>query len=169
MIQRAIEPFVRKLAAFYPVVTILGPRHANVSSRQIKTPKLYFAETGLAAWLIGIRDESQLAAHPLLGALFENLVVAEARKSRLNRGLDPDLWFYRNAKGTVEVDLLLEAGGRLHPREIKASSTYSAAFRKGFAKFAEAVPGTAPAKIVYAGQSLGDLAVNFHDTASWCP
>ncbi|MBR6021747.1 MAG: ATP-binding protein [Kiritimatiellae bacterium] len=147
----------------------LRPWHANVSSRQIKSPKIYFAETGLAAWLVGIRDESQIAAHPLVGCLFENLVVAEARKFRLNRGLDPDMWFYRNATGTVEVDLLLEAGGRLHPREIKSSSTYSPSFRKGFSKFAAAVPSAAPPKIVYSGQTLGELAVDFRETTAWCP
>ena len=147
----------------------LRPWHANVSSRQIKSPKIYFAETGLAAWLVGIRDESQIAAHPLVGSLFENLVVAEARKSRLNRGLDPDMWFYRNATGTVEVDLLIEAGGRLHPREIKSSATYSPSFRKGFPKFAAAVPTAAPPKIVYSGRTLGDLAVDFRETDVWCP
>ncbi len=147
----------------------LRPWHGNIASRQIKSPKIYFSEPGLAAWLVGIRDESQIAAHPLVGALFENLVVAEARKSRLNRGLDPDMWFYRNAKGTVEVDLLLEDAGRLHPREIKASSTYSGHFRKGLAAFAEAVPAAATPKIVYSGRTLGDLAVDFRDTPSWCP
>ena len=147
----------------------LRPWHANVSSRQIKSPKIYFAETGLAAWLVGIREESQIAAHPLVGSLFENLVVAEARKHRLNRGLDPDLWFYRNATGTVEVDLLLESAGRLHPREIKSSSTYSPSFRKGLSKFAAAVPSAGPAKIIYSGRTLGDLAVDFRDTDGWCP
>lgn len=147
----------------------LRPWHANVSSRQIKSPKIYFAETGLAAWLVGIRDESQIAAHPLVGSLFENLVVAEARKHRLNRGVDPDMWFYRNATGTVEVDLLLESAGRLHPREIKASSTYSGSFRKGLSKFAEAVPLASPPKIIYSGRTLGDLAVNFRETDAWCP
>ena len=147
----------------------LRPWHANVSSRQIKSPKIYFAETGLAAWLVGIRDASQIAAHPLVGSLFENLVVAEARKHRLNRGLDPDMWFYRNATGTVEVDLLLESDGCLHPREIKSSSTYFPSFRKGFSKFTAAVPTAAPPKIVYSGRTLGDLAVDFRATDAWCP
>ena len=147
----------------------LRPWHGNISTRQIKSPKIYFSEPGLAAWLVGIRDASQIAAHPLVGSLFENMVVAEARKSRLNRGLDPDMWFYRNAKGSVEVDLLLEDAGRLHPREIKASSTYSGHFRKGLAAFAEAVPAAAAPKTVYAGRTLGDLAVNFRDTPAWCP
>ena len=147
----------------------LRPWHGNLGSRQIKSPKIYFAETGLAAWLVGIRDASQIAAHPLVGSLCGNLVVAEARKSRLNRGLDPDMWFYRNAKGTVEVDLLLEAGGELHPREIKASSTYSPRFRKGLSKFVEAVPSAAPPAIVYSGRTLGNLAFDFRDTPSWCP
>ena len=147
----------------------LRPWHGNLGTRQIKSPKIYFSEPGLAAWLVGIRDASQIAAHPLVGSLFENLIVAEARKSRLNRGLDPDMWFYRNAKGTVEVDLLLEADGKLHPREIKASSTYSGHFRKSLTGFAKAVPAAAPPKIVYSGCTLGNLAIDFHDTASWCP
>ena len=147
----------------------LRPWHGNIGSRQIKSPKIYFTETGLAAWLVGIRDATQIAAHPLVGQLFENLVVAEARKSRLNRGLDPDMWFYRNAKATVEVDLLLEADGKLHPREIKAASTYTGNFRKGLKKFAEAVPASAPPKIIYSGRTLGDLAINFRETTAWCP
>lgn len=146
----------------------LRPYHANLGTRLVKTPKIYFTEPGLAAYLVGIRDETQVAAHPLVGSLFENMVVAEALKSRLSRGLDPDLMFFRNATGTVEVDLLFNDGGRLHPREVKCSSTYSTKYRSGLSRFSSLVPDAAPGKIVYSGRTMGEMAVDFRQSALWC-
>lgn len=107
------------------VVWRLEPWFANLGKRLVKAPKLYFCDTGLAAWLIGIIEPSQLAQHPLRGALFENLVVTEFVKHALNAGQRPRLNFYRDSSG-LEVDLVVEQGlppGALGLVEIKSSLT----------------------------------------------
>lgn len=67
--------------------------------------------------------------------IFENMVVVEAVKHRLNQGLEPDCWFYRNSSGSIEVDLLFEDGGKLHPREIRSSSTFFVRHARAFGDF----------------------------------
>ena len=107
------------------MVRRLGPHLANVGKRLVKSTKLYFCDTALAAWLIGIHEEEQLAAHPLRGALFENLVVMEFVKHAANRGEPAALWFFRDSAGT-EVDLVTEQGmppGRMGLIEIKSGQT----------------------------------------------
>jgi uncharacterized protein len=109
----------------------LPPWFANIGKRLIKSPKLYFTDTALAAWLVGIQEESQLASHPLRGALFENLAVMEFFKHALHQGLSPSLWYWRDSAG-LEVDLVTEQGvprGRLGLIEIKSGQTvFSEAF-----------------------------------------
>lgn len=101
---------------------LLPPYHRNFGKRLVKAPKLYFVDTGLACWLLGIRDTETLTLHPLRGALFETLVVGDFLKSRLNAGQPPDLYFWRDNNG-LEADLVFEAGGRLQPVEIKSGGT----------------------------------------------
>lgn len=84
---------------------MLPPYFANIGKRLVKANKIYFYDTGLAACLLGIENEEQLATPPAKGALFENLIVNEAMKNRLNRGKDPNLYFYKD-KGQKEVGLL---------------------------------------------------------------
>ncbi len=104
------------------LVFLLRPHHANFSKRLIKSPKLYFYDTGLAAWLLGLRKADQVAAHPLRGALFETLVVAEMMKNFMNQGEAASLYFWRDSNGN-EVDVIVEAGGKLNPIEIKSGKT----------------------------------------------
>ncbi|MFT4178846.1 MAG: ATP-binding protein [Thermomonas sp.] len=104
------------------LVFLLPPYHRNFGKRLVKSPKLYFVDTGLACWLLGIRDAGTLALHPLRGAIFETLVVGEFMKSRLNAGLPPDLYFWRDNNG-LEADLVFEVGGKLQPVEIKSGAT----------------------------------------------
>ena len=101
---------------------LLQPYHRNFGKRLVKTPKLYFTDTGLAAWLIGIRDPQLLALHPMRGALFETWVLSEFRKFRLNRGLPTDLYFWRDNNG-LEADLVFETEDGLQCVEIKSSQT----------------------------------------------
>lgn len=101
---------------------LLPPYHRNFGKRLVKAPKLYFVDTGLACWLLGIRDTETLTLHPLRGALFETLVVGDFLKSRLNAGQPPDLYFWRDNNG-LEADLVFEVGGRLQPVEIKSGGT----------------------------------------------
>lgn len=104
------------------IAFLLPPYHRNFGKRLVKSPKLYFVDTGLACWLLGIRDAETLSLHPLRGAVFETFVVGEFVKSRLNAGMPPDLYFWRDNNG-VEADLVFEMGKGLQAVEIKSGST----------------------------------------------
>ncbi len=133
------------------VVFLLQPFHANVAKRLVKRPKIYFHDVGLASFLLGIENEAQLARHPLRGHLFENLVVAEALKHRLHRGLRPNLFFYRDRKGN-EVDLVVVVAGSPVPVEIKAGQTVTPDYFRGLRSFARTI-GDLPlgGAVAYAG------------------
>lgn len=136
------------------IVRLMPPWHANLGKRLIKAPKLYFCDVGLAAWLIGLTDASQLATHPLRGALFENLVVMEFVKHALNQGRTPRLHFYRDSQG-LEVDLLVEDGlapGQIGLVEVKSGQTYHGGFAQPMHKLS-ALLGTQVARrmVVYGG------------------
>jgi hypothetical protein len=117
----------------------------------VKTPKLYFLDTGLAAWLLGIREQEQLTFHAQRGALFENLVVTEFLKGRFNKGQQADLYFWRDSKG-LEVDLVLDDGSSLKPVEIKSGQTVAPDFMTSIRKWCE-ISGAPnrPAWLVYGG------------------
>jgi len=102
----------------------LPPYHRNFGKRLVKTPKLYFVDTGLAAWLLGIHDARTLNTHAQRGALFENLVITEVIKQRFNLGQPMDLFFWRDNVGH-EVDLLFESGEELQAIEIKSGATFN--------------------------------------------
>ncbi len=116
------------------VVFLLQPWHTNISKRQIKTPKLYFHDVGLASYLLGIEKESHVNRHPLRGNLFENMVVIEALKYRYHRGRRSNLYFWRDAKGN-EIDLLIESGADIAAVEIKSGATISGDYFKGLRTF----------------------------------
>lgn len=101
----------------------LPPYHGNFGKRLVKTPKLYFHDTGLAAWLLGITQADALAVHPMRGALFENLLVAEYLKYLRHHGIGNAMHFWRDNTGN-EVDLLLERAGVLWPVEMKSGATF---------------------------------------------
>ena len=150
------------------IIYRLRPYYNNFGKRQTKAQKVYFTETGLAAYLLGIREKDQLFSHPLVGGLFENMVVMEAVKYRLNRGAEADMWYYRNSSGTLEVDLLIEDGLKLYPREIKSSSTYSDRMGRGLSEFLKLSPNADNPQVVYAGDTFAGVAANFTDISSWC-
>lgn len=102
----------------------LPPYHRNFGKRLVKTPKLYFLDTGLAVWLLGIHDARTLNTHAQRGALFENLVITEMIKQRFNQGQPMNLFFWRDNIGH-EVDLLFERGEQLQAVEIKSGATFN--------------------------------------------
>lgn len=106
------------------IVFLLPPWFANIGKRLVKSPKIYFCDVGLAAWLMGITAREHLAAHPLRGNLFENLIVLEVLKCRYNAGLRTNLHFFRDSGGN-EVDLVLEEGNSLTLAEIKSAQTFA--------------------------------------------
>lgn len=125
---KTIQGWLSILETSY-VVFLLQPYYRNIGKRLTKTPKLYFYDTGLACYLLGLKSSHDVANSPLRGALFENLVVADALKQRYNAGLDNNLYFYRD-KSQREVDLLMENGQKLDAFEIKSAT----AFHKDFFK-----------------------------------
>ena len=104
--------------------------HANLRKRPVKMPKLYFHDTGLVCWLLGIRRLEQLRSHPLRGPIFETWVVSEAYKHRNNLGLTGGMWFYRDRNG-AEVDLVVDRTDDLALVEAKSSTTPSSSLFAG--------------------------------------
>ena len=143
------------------IVFQLPPFHANLRKRLIKSPKFYFYDVGLASYLIGIENAGQVATHPLRGALFENLVVAEALKHRFNRGRQSNFSFYRDSRG-LECDLLYETGQSISAIEIKSGSTVSSDYFGSLNKVANLIPKITGKFVVYGGatrQSRKDCTV----------
>ncbi len=105
----------------------LPPYHVNFGKRLVKTPKLYFHDTGLAAWLLGITDSATMNVHPMRGALFENLCIAEYGKHLRHSGAAGTAYFWRDNIGN-EVDLLIERAGVLQPVEMKSGATFQGAW-----------------------------------------
>jgi len=116
------------LAASY-IIYMLPPYYENIGKRLVKSPKVYFYDTALACYLLGIETEAHLNVHPLRGALFENMVINEALKERMNAGKDLNLFFFRDR--SKEVDLIHVQGHELNIYEIKSSKTYHKEFYKG--------------------------------------
>lgn len=121
------------LEASYLVVR-LAPYHRNFGKRLVKTPKLYFLDAGLAAWLVGARDAASLVTHPMRGALFETWVVSELAKHRLNRGEPAELFFWRDNVGH-EVDVVFETQAGLQALEIKSGATFAGDWPAGLLKW----------------------------------
>lgn len=104
------------------LVFLLRPHHRNFNKRVIRSPKLYFHDTGLACRLLGITSREQLINNPLRGALFENLIIGEVWKFYIHQREDPPLFFWRDQTGH-EIDLLIDQAGTLYSCEIKSGST----------------------------------------------
>jgi predicted AAA+ superfamily ATPase len=148
--QPTVMAWIGVLEASFLVVR-LRPHHRNFRKRLVKTPKLYFLDTGLAARLLGIQSPAQLATHAMRGLLFENWVVAELLKARANRGLDANLFFWRSHTGH-EIDVVAERGDRLLPIEVKSGSTLASDWFASLAKWSELAGSAAdPPWLVYGG------------------
>lgn len=135
----------------------LNPYFENFGKRIIKSPKIYFTEVGLVSYLLGIESPAHAGRDPLIGNLFENMVVIEALKSRLNGGKEPELYFYRDNRGN-EVDLLFRQNRQLIPIEIKSAMTFNPEFVKGITQFRKIASSAQKGYIVYAGDLTPDLA-----------
>ncbi|MDR1735192.1 MAG: ATP-binding protein [Oscillospiraceae bacterium] len=146
------------------IVFRLPSYSGNFGKRLVKSPKIYFYEVGLAAWLLGIETPKQVTRDPLIGGLFENMVVAEAMKARLNAGKEPNLYYYRDRYG-FEVDLLAVHGRAIMPIEIKSAMTYDKSFSSNLRVFCEATALAQNPTVVYAGDTLvnanGVTSTNF--------
>jgi len=135
----------------------------NFGKRLIKSPKIYFTEVGLASWLLGIEDAKQVFRDPLLGGLFENMVIMEALKSRYNQGKEPELYYFRDQHG-LEIDLCINQSRRLQPVEIKAAKTYDSSLANNIRSFLTFATDAVKPTVIYAGeQSVNANGVFFVD------
>lgn len=152
---KTLKEWVSVLEASF-IVFRLPPYFENFGKRITKSSKLYFTDTGLLCYLLGIEKPEQVARDPAFGHLFENLVVMEALKARLNQGLDPNLYFFRD-NNRQEVDLVYKKGRKLFPVEIKASMTWSQDFLRGIDYFRRTVPDSGKGTVIYSGELQPDL------------
>ena len=146
--------WISVLEASYLVVQLM-PHHANFGKRLVKTPKLYFLDVGLMAWLLGIRDEESLSTHAARGALFETWVVSEKFKQKFNAGQPADLYFWRESSGH-EVDLIEETPTGLCATEIKSGATFASDWLSGVRKWQR-----------IAGDKAGSLTLIYGGDASF--
>ena len=142
-----IKDWISALKASF-ILSELPPFFENIRKRVIKAPKFFFTDTGLACHLLGVDTPQQAARDPLRGHLYENWMIVEILKARLNRGLRPDLYFYRDSHGN-EVDLIVREAGRLYPVEIKSARTFTPEFLQGIDSFTQAAGRRAGAGTVF--------------------
>ncbi len=151
-----IKNWVSVLKASF-IVFELPPFFENIRKRVVKSPKIYFNDVGLAAYLLGIETATQLHRDPLRGGLYENLVILEILKSRLNRGKRPEMFFYRDTHGN-EVDLVIRRARTLIPLEIKSAATFTPDFLKSIDHFGSVVGDRcAQGFVLYNGQEQHTL------------
>ena len=165
---KTIRHWISILEASF-IIFKLSPYFENFGKRIIKSPKYYFTDVGLLCYLLGIRESEQITRDPLVGQIFENLVVMECLKTRYNKGQMADLYFFRDSRGN-EVDILAQSGRNLCAIEIKSASTFKMEQLKGLRSFKKVAENIRSSYLVYTGQqhslSEGIEVVHFKNVAS---
>lgn len=133
------------------IVFRLQPYFQNFSKRIVKTPKLYFYDTGLACHLLGLKDAKTLETNPIKGSLFENLIIAEMQKQNFHQNQHQDFYFWRDSVGN-EIDLLIPNVTQFDIFEIKSSQTINNNFFKGLNFINSLAPDKVASKsLIYGG------------------
>ena len=145
----SVKAWLSVLEATFQVI-VLRPYHVNIGKRLVKTPKVYFTDTGTLCHLAGLKQPKHAMAGPMGGAIFETAVLAEIVKTLAGRGDDPRVYFWRTSAG-AEVDLLVESGSKLVPVEVKLSSTPLPAMANTIRALREDLGGKAAAGYVVHG------------------
>ena len=130
----------------------LAPYFENFGKRVIKSPKIYFYDVGLLVYLLEIHKPEQISRDPLVGGIFENLIIAECLKDEFNHGRPPRLYFYRDNKG-LGIDLIIADARTLHRVEIKSASTPRTDHFSGLKAFHERVNPLKKQTVAYTGPS----------------
>lgn len=131
------------------IIYLLKPYHKNFNKTIVKRPKLYFYDSSLVCYLLGIRTISHVTSHPLRGSIFEGMVLTELVKTRLNAGLEVDLFYWRDKTGH-EIDAILDQGKTVLPIEIKSGKTIHSEFFKNI-DYWQALSGVKRSIVLYAG------------------
>jgi len=164
---KTLKRWLSVLEASY-VIVHLQPYYRNLGKRLVKSPKVYFTDVGLASYLLGLTQSAQVARDPLLGGLFENLVVLDLMKTRNNFHLRQDFYYIRDNSG-IEVDLVLEQNRKLNLLEIKGAMTPDSSFGGNMEKIRKCTDDVASCNVIYAGENWplkgGGRFVNFKDAA----
>lgn len=163
--QQTIKEWISVLEASF-IVKNVAPYYKNFSKRVTKSSKLYFYDTGLLCYLLGIRTADELFNHPLRGAIFESFVMSEMFKNTFNINEQPALYFWRDAVG-FEIDCIIEKSiMQTVPVEIKASKTLSLDFFKSLEKWPSISQSSGAVAVVYGGdqtmQTSGGKAYAWH-------
>jgi len=145
-----IKGWLSILEATY-IIYLVPPFYKNFNKRIIKSPKLYFYDTGLACSLLAIKNEDQLKTHPLYGNIFETFCVSEAIKQNYNNNLNISFYYWRDKSGN-EVDLLYEKDNNINAIEIKSSSTFSQEFIKELNYLEKITENKINKKVIYSTQ-----------------
>jgi len=148
--QKTVAAWLSILQSSY-IIYLLQPYHNNFNKRIIKSPKLYFYDTGVACSLLGISNAAQIATHAAKGPLFENMIVSELLKERFNSGAADNLYYWRDKTGN-EVDMVIDKAGKLAVMELKAGETVSTDFFKGIEYFSSLNKNIVQKLLVYGGK-----------------
>lgn len=147
------------------IIHFVKPHYKNFRKRLVKSPKLYFIDSGLAAYLLDISNTKHMASHPLRGALFETFIVSEILKERLNSGRRSNLYYFRDNIGN-EIDLILDYGTKVTPIEIKLGKTINSDFFRGLRYYEKLNPNKSnKGLLVYGGGE--DLSRSDFDIISY--
>lgn len=150
----------------------LKPWNSSRTSQEVKTPKLYFCDTGIVSCLLGIENPAQMNRDPLMGQIFENLIVMEALKAEYDNNVIDSLFFFRNSNG-VEVDIIHSRPEGKNIFEVKSAMTLNREFLKNIGAYSRK-HGANASSVIYAGEDcpeyLGSSFINFHNAYSFfCP
>lgn len=157
----SISEWLSILHASY-IIYKVPPFYANINKRLTKMPKIYFYDTGLLAFLLGIDDPKSIENSPFKGMLFENMAMGELMKQKYNSGKNPDISFYREYSGK-EVDALIPDGGGIHLYEIKASGAFDPEFTKNSKYVSGLLSDVNATTVIYDGKTMGDYLINIRD------
>ena len=145
---KTVQSWLSVLQSSY-VIHLLKPHHENFNKRLVKMPKLYFYDTGLLCALLEVTNEKMLEIHPMRGSIFENYVINELIKDRFNQGLQSNLYFWRDNKGT-EIDIVAQNGNIFSATEIKSGATVQDVFFKNL-NYWNKLAGAKGGKLIYGG------------------
>jgi predicted AAA+ superfamily ATPase len=160
---KTIQAWLSVLESSY-IIYLLQPWYNNMNKRIIKTPKLYFYDTGLLCYLLGITSLSGLEKHSMYGNIFENWIITEIKKNRFNAGINEGLYFFRDSTGN-EIDLLMEKEGSTIAIEIKSSKKINSGMISGLRYWKKNNPG-GQGLLIYGGEKEDNLEEGIH-SVNW--
>ncbi len=165
--QTTATAWISMLEASYLCFKLI-PYYNNFKKRLVKMPKLYFYDSGLVSFLLGIESIEQLQTHPLRGAIFEGFIISEMIKKRFNQGKPSNLYFWRDHLG-VEIDIIREVNQKLQPIEVKSSETFQGSFLDNLLKF-ETIesPQTSPTLIYCGGEDFTQRNISVQSWEHFC-